>query len=159
MYVETFDALGIARSALRPSTLPIHSIMPGHGAHSLGQIVLPVMFRVTSNFCIEQLQFEAMDFLGAYNAILGTSGYVKFMFIPNYTYLKVKMPGPHGVITAFASFQAAYACEQASCELASAQATMRQLAELQRGANSKAGPYAPKVDSSTFKFAEETKDV
>ena len=159
MYVETFYALGIARSVLRPRTLPIHGITPGHGAHPLGQIVLPVMFRDPYNFCIEQLQFEAMDFLGTYNAILGTSGYVKFMSIPNYTYLKVKMPGPHGVITAFASFQAAYACEQASCELASAQATMRQLAELQRGANSKAGPYAPKVDSSTFKFAEETKDV
>jgi hypothetical protein len=27
MYVETFDALGIARSALHPSTVAIHGIM------------------------------------------------------------------------------------------------------------------------------------
>jgi hypothetical protein len=29
IYVETFDALGIACSALRPSAAPIHGIMPG----------------------------------------------------------------------------------------------------------------------------------
>ena len=40
------------------------------------------------------------------------------MAIPNYTYLKLKMPGPHGVITVGTSFQRAYECEVKSCELA-----------------------------------------
>ena len=31
--------------------------------------------------------------------------------VPNYTYLKLKMPGPHGVITVGTSFQRAYKCE------------------------------------------------
>jgi hypothetical protein len=31
--------------------------------------------------------------------VLGRPCYAKFMAIPNYTYLKLKMPGPNGVIT------------------------------------------------------------
>ena len=42
------------------------------------------------------------------------------MAIPNYTYLKLKMPGPCGVITIGTSFQRAYKCEVESYELASA---------------------------------------
>jgi hypothetical protein len=33
------------------------------------------------------------------HAILGRPCYAKFMVAPNYTYLKMKMPGPKGVIT------------------------------------------------------------
>ena len=36
---------------------------------------------------------------------------MKFMAIPNYTYLKLKIPGPHRVITIGTSFQRAYECE------------------------------------------------
>lgn len=56
--------------------------------------------------------------------------------VPNYMYLKLKMSAPHGVIIASASFQAAYACEQASCKLALAQATTRELVELRKGVDS-----------------------
>jgi hypothetical protein len=34
------------------------------------------------------------------------------MAIPNYSYLKLKMPGPKGVITVEGSFEQAYYCEQ-----------------------------------------------
>ena len=33
------------------------------------------------------------------------------MAVPNYTYLKLKILGPHGVITVGTSFQRAYECE------------------------------------------------
>ena len=42
------------------------------------------------------------------------------MAVPNYTYLKLKMSGPRGVITVSTSFQRAYKCEVESCELTSA---------------------------------------
>ena len=48
-----------------------------------------------------------VGFHGTYHAILGRSCYMKFMAIPNYTYLKLKMLGPHGVITIETSFQRA----------------------------------------------------
>lgn len=148
IYVETFDALEIARSALCPSAAPIHGIMPGLGASPLGQVVLPVTFGDPSNFRIERLKFEVVDFQGTYNTILGRPCYVRFNTVPNYTYFKMKMPDPHGIITASTSLQVAYTCEQANRELASAEAATRELAELQRGMNPKDGPDTPKPFST-----------
>ena len=37
------------------------------------------------------------------------------MAVPNYTYLKLKMLGSHGVITVGTSFQQAYECEVECC--------------------------------------------
>ena len=55
-------------------------------------------------------------FHGTYHTILGRPIYTKFMAVPNYTYLKLKMPGPYGVITIGTSFQRAYECEVECCE-------------------------------------------
>ena len=60
---------------------------------------LPVCFGTPSNFRRETLTFEVVGFRGTYHAVLGRSCYAKFMAIPNYTYLKLKMSGPNGVIT------------------------------------------------------------
>jgi hypothetical protein len=38
------------------------------------------------------------------------------MAIPSYAYLKLKMPGPHDVITVAGSFQDAYKCERLAIE-------------------------------------------
>jgi hypothetical protein len=78
---------------------------------------LPVTFGDPANFCIERQLFEVVDFPGCYNAILGRSCYTKFMVVPNYRYLKLKMSRPRGIITTTASFKMAYACELASSEL------------------------------------------
>ena len=52
------------------------------------------------------------------------------MAVPNYTYLKLKMPGPHGVITVDTSFQRAYECEVECCGHATAIVASRELAAL-----------------------------
>jgi hypothetical protein len=44
---------------------------------------------------MEMLTFEIEDFLSSYHTILGWPYYTKFMAIPNYTYLKLKIPSPH----------------------------------------------------------------
>lgn len=82
------------------------------------------------------MHFKVLDFSGAYNAILGRPCYVRFNVVPNYIYLKMKMPGPHGVITTSTSFQMAYACKQANCKLTSAQVAARELAKVQKVINS-----------------------
>ena len=56
-------------------------------------------FEGRANFHIEMLTFEIADFLGAYHAILCQPCYAKFMAVPNYTYLKLKIPGPDKIIT------------------------------------------------------------
>ena len=77
----------------------------------LGQIDLPITFRNPTNYRTETLTFEVVGFHRTYHAILGRPCYTKFMAIPNYTYLKLKILGPRGVITVGTSFQRAYEYE------------------------------------------------
>jgi hypothetical protein len=80
----------------------------GKQAIPLRQIDLPITFEDPTNYRTKTLTFEVVGFHGSYHAILGRPCYTKFMAIPNYTYLKLKMPGQHGVITVGSSFQRAY---------------------------------------------------
>ena len=95
---------------------------PDRRVQPLGQIDLPVCFGTAANFRKEVLTFEVVGFWGAYHAILGRPCYAKFMAIPNYTYLKLKIPSPKGVITVASSFEHAYECDVECIEHAEAQA-------------------------------------
>jgi hypothetical protein len=90
LYAHTLRLLGIGLDQLRPSTTPFHGVAQGKRVQPLGQIDLLVWFGTPDNFRKETLTFEVVGFRGAYHA--------KFMTVPNYTYLKMKMPGPKGVI-------------------------------------------------------------
>ena len=79
------------------------------------------------------------------------------MAIPNYTYLKLKMPGPHGVITIDTSFKRAYECDVECCDHASAVVTTKELAALKEEVAEEA-PDAKKLTGS-FKSAEGFKKV
>jgi hypothetical protein len=71
-----------------------------------------------------------VDFLGTYNTIYGRLCYAKFMVVPNYTYLKLKMYGPRRIITTSSSFKDVYTCEQANYKLASTLPTIREGVDL-----------------------------
>ena len=75
------------------------------------------MFGNRENFRSEVLTFEVVDFLGSYHAISGRPCYAKFIAIPNYTYLKLKMSGPNGIITMSSAFSHAYTCDHEHYEL------------------------------------------
>jgi hypothetical protein len=62
----------------------------------LGQITLAVQFSTVDHFRTKILTFEVVRFHETYHAILGRPCYAKFMVVPNYTYLKLKMLGLHG---------------------------------------------------------------
>ena len=89
---------------------------------------MPVCFGTPVNFRKEVLTFFVVGFRGAYHAILGWPCYAKFMAVPNYTYLKMKMPGPMGVVTVGQSFEHAYECDVKCVERAEAQAKDEALA-------------------------------
>ena len=57
------------------------------------------------------MTFEVVGFRGTYHAVLGRPCYAKFMAVPNYTYLKLKMPGPNGVITVDPTYKHAFECD------------------------------------------------
>ena len=79
------------------------------------------------------------------------------MAVPNYTYLKLKMSGPHGVITIGTSFQRAYECEVECCGHAIAIVASEELAALKEEVTEKA-PDAKKSTGS-FESAEGSKEV
>ncbi|XP_066324179.1 uncharacterized protein [Miscanthus floridulus] len=99
-------------SELHPVSSPFHGVIPGTQAYPLGQIDQPVTFGNRANFRSEVLTNEVVDFLGSYHAILGQLSYAKFMAITNYTYLKLKMLRPNGVITVGSTFSHAYTCDR-----------------------------------------------
>jgi hypothetical protein len=85
--------------------------MPGKRAEPIGGVDLPVCFGTPTNFRKETLTFKVVGFHGTYHAILGHPCYARFMVVPNYTYLKLKMPGPNGVITVEPSYEHTYECD------------------------------------------------
>jgi hypothetical protein len=90
--------MGLSKSLPRHSRAPFHGIVSGATATPVGHIVLPVTFGTRENFRTESIQFEVADFETAYNAFLGRAALSKFMAIPHYAYLVLKMSGPRGVI-------------------------------------------------------------
>jgi hypothetical protein len=54
------------------------------------------------------------------DAVLGHPALTKFMAIPHYPYMVLKMPVPRGALTMQANFAIAYACEKESLTLAEA---------------------------------------
>ena len=117
---KMLDKMGIDRTCLHPTRAPFHGIVPRKQAMPLGQIDLPITFGKPTNYRMETLTFKVVGFHGTYHAILGRPCYAKFMAVPNYTYLKLEMLSPGGVITIGTSFQRAYECEVECCDHAAA---------------------------------------
>jgi hypothetical protein len=120
IYAETLGLLQIDLSSIRAGAVPFHGIIPRKRVQPLGQLDLPVCFGTPSNFLRETLTFEVVGFRGTNHAVLGRPSYAKFMAVPNYTYLKLKMPGPNGVITVGPTYQHAYECDVECVEYAEA---------------------------------------
>ena len=79
------------------------------------------------------------------------------MAVPNYTYLKLKMPGPCGVITIGTSFQRTYECEVECCGHATSTVASKELIALQ-GEVTREAPDAKK-SAGSFKSAKGSKEV
>jgi hypothetical protein len=120
IYTETLGLLGVDLSTIRAGAAPFHRIVPGKRVLPLGKLDLPVCFGTPSNFQKETLTFEVVGFRGTYHAVLGRPCYAKFMAVPNYTYLKLKMPGPKGTITVGSTYRHAYECDVECVEYAEA---------------------------------------
>ncbi|XP_066361163.1 uncharacterized protein [Miscanthus floridulus] len=105
LYASTLDRMGIPRSSLYPSKAPFYGIILGKEVVPLRRIHLSITFSQPDNFYKESLTFEVVDFPNIYHALLGQPCFAKFMAIPNYTYMKLKMLGPKGVIIVKGSFE------------------------------------------------------
>jgi hypothetical protein len=154
IYAETLRLQRIDLSSLQAGAAPFHGIIPGKRVQPLGQLDLPVCFGTPSNFRRETLMFEVVGFRGTYHAVLGRPCYTKFIAVPNYTYLKLKMPGPNGVIIVGPTYRHAYKCDVEYAEaLAESEALIADLESL-----SKEAPNV-KCHAGNFEPAETVKSV
>jgi hypothetical protein len=82
-------------------------------------VVLPVTFGETrENYRTEYIKFEVADFETSYHAILGRPAIAKFMVVPHYTYLVLKMPSPAGVLSLQGDLKISFDCDTKAVELA-----------------------------------------
>jgi hypothetical protein len=103
---------------LTKSTSPFYSIVLRNTAIPLGSVVLPVTFGETrDNYRTEYVKFEVPDFEPSYHAILGRPAIAKFMAVPHYTYLALKMPSPAGVLSLQGDLKIIFDCDTEAVEL------------------------------------------
>ncbi|XP_066333869.1 uncharacterized protein [Miscanthus floridulus] len=81
------------------------------------------------------------------------------MAIPNYTYLKLKMPGPNGVINVSSAFSHAFTCDRKHYELTTAVVNSSELPPLGESSVPVAPDCNQPTSSSAFCSLEETKMV
>ena len=112
MFPKTLTAQGINIEQLEPLDTPFFGILPSRGSKPLGHIYLSVTFSTKKNFRKERLRFEVADFESSYNAILGRLAMAKFMAVPHYIYLVMKIPGPNGIITIKGNIKTSDECDQ-----------------------------------------------
>jgi hypothetical protein len=105
---------------LTKSTSPFYGIVPGNAAIPLGSVVLPVTLGETrENYRTEYIKFEVADFETSYHAILGRPAVAKFMAVPHYTYLVLKMPSPAGVLSLQEDLKISFDCDTEEIYVAS----------------------------------------
>jgi hypothetical protein len=104
---------------LTKSTSPFYGIVLGNAAIPLGSVVLPVTFgEIRENYRTEYIKFQVTDFETSYHAILGRPAIAKFMAVPHYTYLVLKMPSPAVVLSLQGDLKISFGCDIEAVELA-----------------------------------------
>ena len=99
LYQDTVRKMGIDPSRIKPTKTTFKGVIPGVEAHCTGSVTLEVVFGSPDNFRSKELIFDIVPFYSGYHALLGRTAFARFNAVPHYAYLKIKMPGPRGVIT------------------------------------------------------------
>src|SRR4051812_31160082 len=111
LFASTLKVMGIPPGALAKRDTQFHGVIPMLPA--LAKISLEVIFGKPGNFRKERLEFEVVELESQYHAILGRPAFAKFMPVPHYTYLKLKMPGNNDTpLTIHGSFLRSDNCDR-----------------------------------------------
>lgn len=101
IFSETLKRMKLDYEGLiTPMCTPFYGIVPREASMPLGQITLPVTFGTPDRYRTELIKFEVAGFESCYHAILGRPALTKFMAVPHYPYLLLKMPTTRGGIIA-----------------------------------------------------------
>jgi hypothetical protein len=120
LFCSSLSALKLTKADLKPYDAQFLGILPRQSSIPLGQITLPVQFSTPNHFRTDYVNFMVADFKGTYHDILGRPALTKFMVMPHYSYLVLKMPTEQGVLTLRGNVYTAYTYEEESFKVAEA---------------------------------------
>jgi hypothetical protein len=160
LYRTSMEKLGIPKIQLKPTKLTFHGIVLGHSCTPMGRVELEVLFGGKDNHHREPIWFEVVDLNSPYHVLLGQPALAKFMAIPHYAYLKMKLPGPRGVITVTGCYKKSIECARASSKLTEALVIAEEKRQLQqRVAAVQPGRPASSQPTPHLKPASSAKEV
>ena len=110
--------MGINPSRIEPTKTTFKGVIPGVEARCTGSIKLEVVFGSPDNFRSKELIFDIIPFCSGYHALLGRTAFARFNAVPHYAYLKLKMPGPRGVVTVNGNTERSLRMEEHTAALA-----------------------------------------
>jgi hypothetical protein len=120
IFADTLRKIGLDfASLLTPTDIPFYKIVSSKAVMPLGQITLLITFGTLDNYRTEFIKFEVADFESSYQAIFGRPALAKFLAVPHYPYLLLKMPGPNGVLSFRGDLKRSYGCDAQAIKIAS----------------------------------------
>ena len=105
-------------SRIERSNTTFRGIIPSREACCSGKITLDVVFGTPDNYRSKEVTFQVAPFSSGYHALLGREAFTIFQAIPHYGYMKLKMPGPNGIITLASDPDTALRAENKTAALA-----------------------------------------
>ena len=162
LYKDTADKLGLTETMMQPSRTTFHGIVPGKICAPIGTVWLDVIFGKEENFRRVPVWFEVVDHQSAYHAILGRPALTQFMAVLHCAYLKMKLPGPHGIITVSGDYKRLIACASYGSKIAESVAHAEELQQIKRNIGN--GPLEVpdakgQAGESQFQAAKDTKRI
>ncbi|XP_010227151.1 uncharacterized protein LOC104581373 [Brachypodium distachyon] len=112
IYADTLRKMIRSTTKLAPTKTTFHGMISGKVATPLGKVSLDVVFGTPDNFRRERLDFGVVNWPSQYHVVLSSVALARFMVVPHYAYLNLKMPGPNGVITISGSFLRSDHCDR-----------------------------------------------
>src|SRR3954462_5748955 len=110
--------MGIDPSRIKPTRTTFKGVIPGVEANCTGSVTLDVVFGSPDNFRSNELIFDIVPFRSGYHALLGRTAFAQFNAVPHYAHLKLKLPGPRGVITVNGNTERSLCTEEHTTALA-----------------------------------------
>ena len=99
---------------------------------------------------------------GTYHVILGHPALAKFMAVPHYAYLKMKLPGTKGIITVSGDYRRSIACATAGSKIAESFAIAEEFQEIEHAVKMEE-PKMPAVKrpsgESQFQASKDSKKI
>ena len=132
----------------------------------MGQVRVDVIFGTKENCRVENIEFEVVDLDSPYHALLSRPALAQFMASDHVAYLKLKMPGPRGIITIAGNYKRSIDCASAGSNLAQSlviaeeKKRIREVAELaQQAILMKVPEVANPNGTVAFQPPKETKEI